>query len=263
MDQLITVSLFAVVIFVISLIASRLPFFIKKDIKQLHRLIAFSAGVMIGVLFIMLLPEALERTVDAEYDFKVAAYMILIGFMLIFVIDFLVKKHMKVSCSCHSCQNEHTHDITSLSAFAGLSIHSFFDGLALAAAFIAGEDVGVLVLIAMCLHKAVVIFSLSSTMLMSKNRKSAWKYLIAFSAISPIATVVSYLCLDGNNMAFAGPALCFSVGIFMFVALCDMLPEAFHNRERDSNQVLALFVGLVIVAVVAYVSELMMGGIDI
>lgn len=263
MDDTLTICVFAAVIFAISVAAARIPFFIKKDVGQLHKLIAFSSGVMLGVLFLMLMPEAFERTADANYSYEIACYMILVGFLFIFIIDFAVKKHLKVTCSCKTCADEHTHDFTSISAFAGLSIHSFFDGLALAAAFLAGEEVGILVLIALCLHKAVVVFSLSSTMLMSKNKKKTWIYLLVFSVISPLAAIVSYLCLGSGNIDFAGPALCFSVGIFMFVAVCDMLPEAFHNREKDNTQMLMLVIGLIVVLLVSLLSSNLMGGLEI
>ncbi|MCQ2070918.1 MAG: ZIP family metal transporter [archaeon] len=259
MDKLLIVSLFAIVIFIITLVAARIPYMIERNEDNLHRLLSLSAGVMIGVLFIMLMPEALERTVDGGYNFENAAYAIMIGFMLLLVIDFVVKKYLGGDCGCDS----HTHKITSMSAFLGLAIHSFFDGLALAAAFVAGEDVGILVLIALCLHKSVVVFSLASTMVMSEDRDKGWKYLVAFSAISPLATVISYLFLDVGDMGFAGLALCFSVGVFMFVTMCDMLPEAFHGHRTDVKQIGMMAVGLAIVIVVSAVSGVLMGGLEI
>lgn len=260
MEEILKVTLFAAVILVMTLIAGRLPFFIKKSSQNLHVLIAFSAGVMVGVLFIMLMPEALERTDDAGHDFDIACAMMLIGFLLLLIIDFLVKTYLN---SEEGCPDERSHTITSMSAFAGLAIHSFFDGLALAAAFVAGDDVGIMVLVALCLHKSVVAFSLSSTLVMSENRKKAWRYMIAFSIISPLATIISYVFLDTGNMDFAGPALCFSVGIFMFVTLCDMVPEAFHHRNRDPRQLAALIAGIAVVVIVSMLSESMMGGLDI
>ncbi len=260
MDDIVTVTIFAIVILIITLLAGRLPFYIKKSPTNLHLLITFSTGVMIGVLFIMLFPEALERTSDAGHSFELASYMVLIGFVLLLIIDFFVKRYLNVE---DNCEEEKSHTVTSLSAFAGLAIHSFFDGLALAAAFIAGEEVGIMVLIALCLHKAVVVFSLASTLLMSENKKSAWKFILAFSVISPIAAVVSYVCMNSGSMDFAGPALCFSVGIFMFVTLCDMVPEAFHHKDKGFKQIGVLIIGLVLVAVVAAISGALMGGLDI
>ena len=253
-----TVIIVSAVLFGITLVGCYLPFLLKRDNNHLHTLIAFSGGVMLGVLFIMLLPEALHETVEAEFDFDTACYMVLAGFVLLFVIDFLVKTYLGFD---EHGEDEHAHSITSLSAFSGLAIHSFFDGLALAAAFTAGEDVGLLVLVGLCLHKTVVAFSLASTMIMGENPRTAWTYLIIFSLVSPLATVASYAFLNSGEFSYTGPALCLSAGIFMFVTMCDILPEAFHHRGNDPKQLLCLLLGLAVAIIVATVSGMLMGDI--
>ena len=258
MDQLVTVIIVSAALFGITLVGCYLPFLLKRDNNHLHTLIAFSGGVMLGVLFIMLLPEALHETVEAEFDFDTACYMVLAGFVLLFVIDFLVKTYLGFD---EHGEDEHAHSITSLSAFSGLAIHSFFDGLALAAAFTAGEEVGLLVLVGLCLHKTVVAFSLASTMIMGENPRTAWTYLIIFSLVSPLATVASYAFLNSGEFSYTGPALCLSAGIFMFVTMCDILPEAFHHRSNDPKQLLCLLLGLAVAIIVATVSGMLMGDI--
>lgn len=248
MDALLTVIVFATVLLIVTALGCHLPFLLKRSESNLHTLIAFSAGVMLGVLFVMLMPEAFEETIEADFDYKMACYMILVGFVLLLVIDFLVKKYLHFDEHGH---DGHSHSITSLSAFTGLAIHSFFDGLALAAAFTAGEEIGILMLVGLCLHKIVVAFSLASTMIMSENLKSTKIYLGTFCVISPLATVISYLFINSVDMAFTGPALCFSAGIFMFVTLCDMLPEAFHHRSRDPKQIVMLLLGLAVAIAVS------------
>ncbi len=263
MDQAYTVALFAAVIFIVSVLAARVPFFIKRDHHRLHMLISFSAGIMLGVLFIMLLPEALERTFDAGYKAETAAYWILGGFLLLFVIDFFVQHYTKTDCDCDECREYRSHDITSASAFSGLAIHSFFDGLALAAAFLAGDDVGIMVLVAMCLHKTVVVFSLSSTMLMSNRRKYAWGSMIVFCAISPLAMIASFLLLNTGSLSYTGPALCLSVGLFAFVTLCDIVPEAFHEGHQNFRSLALFLVGLVVVVLVSWATSVLTAGLDL
>ncbi len=258
MDQLLTVIAVSAVLFGITIVGCYLPFLLKRDNNHLHILIAFSGGVMLGVLFIMLMPEALHETIEAGFEFDTACYMIMTGFVLLFVIDFLVKKYLGFD---EHGEDEHAHSITSLSAFSGLAIHSFFDGLALAAAFTAGESVGLLVLIGLCLHKTVVAFSLASTMIMGEKPRTAWTYLIVFALVSPLATIISYAFLNAGEFAYTGPALCLSAGIFMFVTMCDILPEAFHHRSNDVKQLLFLLLGLAVAIIVASVSGMLMGDI--
>ncbi len=256
MDQLMTVIGYAAVLLIVTAVGCYLPFLIKRNDNHLHKLIAFSAGVMLGVLFIMLMPESLHETIEGGYDFKTACYWVLGGFVLLFFVDFLIKTYLAYD---EHDDDGHSHSVTSFSAFLGLAIHSFFDGLALAAAFTAGETVGLLVLMGMCLHKVVVAFSLASTMLMSEHAPSTKFYLIAFCLISPLATVISYAFLNTGELAFTGPALCLSVGIFMFVTMCDILPEAFHHRSRDPKQMAMMLLGLAVAIIVSVASGMLMG----
>ena len=99
----------------ITIVGCYLPFLLKRDNNHLHTLIAFSGGVMLGVLFIMLMPEALHETIEAGFEFDTACYMIMAGFVLLFVIDFLVKKYLGFD---EHGEDEHAHSITSLSAFS-------------------------------------------------------------------------------------------------------------------------------------------------
>ncbi len=262
MEELLKVTIFAIVILLISLIAGRIPFRVDKNPKNLHLLLTFSAGIMLGVPFIMMLPEALEETLEAGYSYDVVGYMVLLGFVILLVIDYLVKRYLNVE-DCCCCSDEAKHAVTSLSVFTGLGIHAFFDGLALSAAFVAGDEIGILVLVGLCLHKSVEVFSLSSTLLLSENKKRAWNFLIAFSCVSPLATMITYLFMKSGEIGFAGPALCFSVGIFLFVSTVDLLPEAFHHKEKGNRQIFLLLLGLALVIVASIITHALMGDVDI
>ncbi|MFA6952423.1 MAG: ZIP family metal transporter [Candidatus Methanomethylophilaceae archaeon] len=250
MDQTVMFAVFVLVTLIVSLVGALLPQMIKMNDKQTHLLIAFSSGIFVGVLFLMFLPEAVEESIEAGYSSETIMYAVMGGFIAIFIIDIFLKHYNKPTCGCSSCMDHHAHDITSLSAFIGLSIHACFDGLALASAFVAGTEVGVMVLVAMCIHKLVVVFSLSSTFLLSNKKKQAMRYLVTFCFISPIAAVVSFVFLNGVSADWTGIALALSAGIFMFVTMCDMIPEAFHRQKYDLKSLGLMLLGIVVVIAV-------------
>ena len=102
-------------------------------------------------------------------------------------------RHMG-TCSCECCQDAHSHRLTSTSSFIGLAVHAACDGLALAATFLAGEDVGLIATIGMCIHKFVVLFSLSATtVLAGDDSRKAYPRLLGFSLITPVAGIVFFL----------------------------------------------------------------------
>ena len=91
---------------------------------------------------------------------------------------------------------------------------------------------------------------MSSTFLLTDLKRSMiMKYLFAFSCITPIATVISFLVLNGMSVdGMVGIPLAFSAGTFMYVALCDMIPEAFHRKNQDVRAFLMLIIGIAIAA---------------
>ena len=48
----------------------------------------------------------------------------------------------------------------------------------------------------------------------------------------------------------AGIPMAFAAGTFMYVALCDMLPEAFHRKKQDITSFGLLLAGIVIILAV-------------
>lgn len=246
MDILISFLICVGLILIVSLIGAYLPMAFKATDKQVHLMIAFSAGVFLGTLFLILIPEALHESTHGGFEEMDVMYALLAGFLVMFVIDFLFKHYKTSKCDCKECKDHHSHEITSLSAFVGLSIHACFDGLALATAFLMGEAIGFAMLAALCLHKVVEVFSLSSTFLLSGNRKRSLIYLVTFCLITPVAALVSYFILGDVGGDVAGMAFALSAGIFMFVTMLHMIPEAFHRKDIDVRSLILLLVGLAI-----------------
>ncbi len=247
MDILASFIICVAVILLVSFIGAYLPMAFKATDKQMHLMIAFSAGVFLGTLFLILLPEAIHESSHGGFGTMDVMYAVLAGFLIIFIIDFLFKHYKTSKCDCADCKDHHSHEITSLSAFVGLSIHACFDGLALATAFLVGESIGFIMLLAICIHKVVEVFSLSSTFLLSGNRRRSIIYLTVFCLITPVAALASYFILGDVDTNITGMAFAFSAGIFMFVTMLHMIPEAFHRKDIDVRSLLLLLIGLAVV----------------
>ncbi|MCL2295889.1 MAG: ZIP family metal transporter [Methanomassiliicoccaceae archaeon] len=247
METMASFLICTVILLVISVVAAYLPMSIRTTDKNMHLMIAFSAGVFIGILFLILLPEAFHESLSSGYDEMDVMYLVLAGFLVMFVVDFLLKHYRKSECDCKECQDHHSHEVTSLSAFIGLSVHGCLDGLALAAAFLIGETAGFMVLAALCIHKGVEVFSLSSTFLLAGNRKRARTYMTAFCLITPVTALISYFIIGGVESDITGLAFALSAGVFMFVTMLHMIPEAFHRKKLNMRSLAFLLIGLLIV----------------
>ncbi|MCL2032896.1 MAG: ZIP family metal transporter [Methanomassiliicoccaceae archaeon] len=247
MDITISFLICTALILLVSFAGAYLPMTIRATDKQIHLMIAFSAGVFLGILLLILLPEALHESEEGGFDEMHVMYLVLAGFLIMFIVDFLFKHYKTSKCGCDECMDHHSHEVTSISAFIGLSIHACFDGLALAAAFLIGEELGLMMLAAVCIHKAVEVFSLSSTFLLAGNRKRSLWYLTAFCLVTPIAAAASYFILGEVGSEITGLAFAFSAGVFMFVTMLHMIPEAFHRKSIDVRSLALLLIGLLIV----------------
>lgn len=255
MDILISFLICVGLILVLSLIGAYLPMAFKATDRQIHLMIAFSAGVFIGILFLILFPEAIHESEHGGFSEMDVMYAAMAGFLIMFVVDFGIKHYKQSKCDCKECMDHHSHEITSLSAFIGLSIHACFDGLAIATGFLIGEEIGFVMLIAICLHKVVEVFSLSSTFLLTDNRKRSWIYLGTFCLITPLMALLSYFILGEIESEITGILFALSAGIFMFVTTLHMIPEAFHRKDVDVKSLLLLILGLAVVIIIT----LMMG----
>lgn len=251
MEAISTFALYSVVLLAVSMVGALLLRIRKLTDKQAHLLMALSAGIFLGLLFFLLLPEAVHESEDGGSDVH-RMYAIVAGFVLIMSVEVLMKHRHRGGCPCECCQDDHSHKIMSLSSLAGLSIHAACDGLFLAATFLAGENVGLMATIGMCIHKFVVLFSLSTTMLLTDySWKQAMLRLLAFALITPIVGIVFFAALSsiGDVDGFTGMPLAFATGTFMYVAMCDILPEAYHRKSQDVGSFALIITGILLILV--------------
>lgn len=252
MEVWVTFLIYTVALLAVSALGAYMPFIRKLDDKQTHLLVALSAGIFLGILFFLLLPEAFGEGGESGMSTRDISIVILIGFFAILLVDVIIKHFHMVSCPCECHEDDHKHELTSLSAFIGLSIHACVDGLVLATTLIADPNIGFVALGGMCLHKFVELFSLSSTFHLSdKSKKQIVIYLTAFALITPVAALFSFLVLGGVDVdGKVGIPMAFSAGTFMFVALCSMMPEAFHRKKQVLPSFIMVVIGIAIAAAV-------------
>lgn len=250
MDTVLLFLAYSLGILILSMAGALLPRVRTLSDRQVHLLVALSAGIFVGLLFLLLLPEAIEACGEGGIEAHNAFYAIAAGFLLIMTVEVYIKHRHMSSCSCECGSDPHSHRMTSISSFIGLSIHAACDGLALAATFLAGGEIAAITTIGMCVHKFVVLFSLSSMLLVSEvpKRKSIL-YLLGFGLITPVAGMVFFGLLSGLSDVdgLTGIPLAFAAGTFMYVALCDILPEAFHRKRQDLRSYVLVIVGVLIV----------------
>ena len=133
------------------------------------------------------------------------------------------------------------HSAKSKSAMVGMVVHCFVDGVALGAAVREGDStLGILVFLAIMLHKAPSAFGLSSYLLHHGiSHDGVKKRLLAFSSSAPLGALFTYSLLSANIFTYKQEmlALCllFSGGTFLYVATAHVLPEIQSSSGSDTE----------------------------
>ncbi len=187
-----------------------------KSLKFIEGVLAFSAGFMLAVALVEILPEAY-----AENGGTSAAIFVLVGYMLVHLSQHTLTQHFHFG--------EEIHDVTAMAgitALVGLLIHTFFDGVAIASGFHAGNELGVLIFLAVLLHKLPEGVTISS--LQMAAGLSPAKALASAAALG-LATVAGALLTDSMSFLVTH-GLALSAGVTIYVAASDLVPEFQHKK---------------------------------
>jgi len=207
--------------------------------KQIGTIIALTGGVVVAVALFDVLPEA----IDAVGDSDLVSMLVGVGFLVFFLAERYVVLH-------HRDETEQVHAHAQVGALgaAGLSAHSFIDGLGIGLAFSVNAKVGLLVFLAVISHDFADGFNTVSFVLrQSDDRRQAMRWLAA-DALAPLlgATVGSMLSISEHKLGYL---LALYVGFFLFIGGTDLLPAA---HEHPSTKKAALTVaGFVIVFLIS------------
>lgn len=205
--------------------------------QYLKYFLALGAGFMLAAAILEILPEAVSMTGSIAYFF------VLVGYFIVHFFEHTLAPHFHFGEETHP---EHlVPDHAVVSALLGLSIHTFFDGVAIASGFLVSGWLGGVIFLAVFLHKIPEGFTVASLMIASgQSRRMALYAAILLGA----ATVVGVL-LMGLLRSEVGYALPISAGVTLYVAATDLIPEV--NREPDTRMALLVFLGVSLMLLLA------------
>jgi zinc transporter ZupT len=216
--------------------------------RFLKYLVALGAGFMLAAIFIEILPEAVNiwtenRGGKSSGEAIVGAMTLLLGgYLLIQLFEHTIAPHFHFGAETHP--ESFMKPSAAYTAVGGLWIHTFFDGVSIASAFLVSFRVGLLVFIANFLHKMPEGFTVASIMLASG--RSAKKALLATIAIgaATVAGVIGVALLETRVSSAIAYALPFSAGVTLYVAASDLIPEVNRKEERNPTVSIVVFVGV-------------------
>jgi zinc and cadmium transporter len=198
--------------------------------SYLKYFVALGAGFMLATAIVEVFPASLElRPKDAPY-------LVLVGYLIVHFFEHTVTPHFHFGEETHKDQFIHTHK--SYSVLLGLTIHTFFDGIAITSGFLVSNFLGWIIFFAIFLHKIPEGFTITSVMLASgRSRRVAWSASVLLGAAT-FAGVLTMAAFQ-QQVSFGLPL---SAGVTIYVAASDLIPEV--NREPGAKMALVVFLGV-------------------
>lgn len=213
-------------------IGSLMAFFTKHtDTKFLSMALGLSAGVMIYISFMELMPEAMDDMMGL-YPEKTAAMYALLAFFagmgLIALIDFLVPEDENPH-EYHVSGGNHRHlKRTGIMLALTIGIHNFPEGIATFVSGLESIDIALPILIAVAIHNIPegIAVSVPIYHATGSRRKALW-FSVSSGFAEPVGALFALLFLIPiwtpvvNAVCMAGVA-----GVMVYIAFDELLPNS-------------------------------------
>jgi zinc transporter ZupT len=200
--------------------------------RALRYFVALGAGFMLAAAVLEMVPEGLNLNP------RWAPLLILVGYCGVHLLEHTLVPHF------HFGEETHHHEFlsarTSYSVLLGLATHTFFDGVAIGSGFVLSHWLGVVLFLAVFLHKIPEGFTIASVMLAGgRGRRTALNSALFLGAMTVLGVLVINL-----QPSWVRAGLPLSAGVTIYVAATDLVPEV--NREPGIRMALVFFAGVMV-----------------
>jgi len=201
--------------------------------QSLRYFMAVGSGFMMGTIFLEMIPEIMKIQAPSPTALSWPA-LLLIGYLIVHFFEHTFTPHMHFGEETH---HEAMSPSVGFSALIGMLVHTFFDGVTIGAGFMIGTRAGILLFLAVFLHKIVDGFTIASIVVSSGY--SAARAMGA-SVLLAIATLIGVIAV--HTAASANYALPITAGCTLYVAATDLMPEV--NHEMGVKMAFLVFAGV-------------------
>lgn len=223
--------------------------------KSLKYLLALGAGFMLAVTFFEIVPKTIllwqSTHPESADNLYVPMLLLLTGYLITQFFEHTIAPHFHLGEEVH-----HEGALPARSAYTGvggLLIHTFFDGVSIAAASQIDFKIGLLVFIAVFLHKFPEGFTIGSMIVAAGKGMKQVMLATSLIGLTTIIGIVLYYFL-GNALGFSvAYALPLASGVTLYVAASDLIPEVNHHGGHKPLVSFSVFAGVALFFGIHYV----------
>lgn len=240
----------AALLLVVALAGGLLPLLVRWNDRLLHAALSFSTGIFLGAVFLHLLPELsrLDREIAERQVASVAGahggrlelwLFVLVGVLGVYFVEALVFRGQE------GHDDVHRHRAVGYAALVGLTIHALTTGIGFSLATAREASLRAPFLLALVAHKGFEAFSLTMVFLLAAFRRARIvTYTALFALVTPAGILLGQALVSTLGDRGMAIVTALAAGTFLFVCLCELLPEVFHHREDPWVKVLLLAAGV-------------------
>jgi len=220
----------------------------NKD--RLHRVLGYTAGVILGVVAFDILPEIFELVNHVNMGATWPMVALVVGFLLFHIIEKGILIHHAQE---GDYEHGHHHPHVGMASALALAGHSFLDGVAIGFGFQVGEPVGVAVAIAVIAHDFSDGLNTVSLMLMNRNNRRRALVFLFIDALAPVLGALSTLLFQVSDKGLV-LYLGFFAGFLLYIGASEILPEAHSKHSSYKTIALTVFGAVFMFVVTRFIS---------
>jgi ZIP family zinc transporter len=236
-------------------IGSTISYFIRKPkMIYLSFSLGFSAGVMLYVSFMELLPKAVVSVGQIT-----GVVVFFIGILFIAVIDMLIPKERNPH-HYKDLSNESKDPVDAqlmrtglITAFA-IAIHNFPEGLTTFGTALSDEKLGIIIAFAIAIHNIPEGISVCVPLYYATHdRKKAFRYSFLTGLTEPLGAIIGFAILFpflSTNLLMS--LLAFVAGIMVYISIDELLPMA-HRYGYSHTVILGVIIGMFLMALSLFI----------
>jgi ZIP family zinc transporter len=213
--------------------------------KYIGFFLGLSAGVMIYLSFVELLPYAIKGL-----GFLNANIYFFAGVIIMAIIDFLLPHHYLEEKICRR-QNIIDRRLLSIGLVVtlGLIIHNIPEGMAVFLSSFTSMKLGILLAIAIAIHNIPEGIAVAAPIYHATGDKSkAIKYALISGMAEPFGAIIAYLLLKPYlNQNILSYVFALVAGVMVYISFDELLPACFRD-EQGHNAILGIMTGMIIVS---------------
>jgi len=228
----------------------------RNNTKFLSLALGFSAGVMIYVSFVDIIPKAHDALASVMSESRASLYTTIsffAGILFIGIIDKLVPNienpHEIKFIGDNGKKNGSLMRMGVFTAIA-IAVHNFPEGIATFTAAVNNLSTGIVIAIAIAIHNIPEGIAISVPVYYATgSKRKAMKYSFISGLSEPLGAIIGYLILMPflNDTVF-GIVFAVVAGIMVFISIDELLPAAKEYGEHHIS-IYGLVLGMAVMAI--------------